>query len=532
MDSSKELLLNYSQQMKSEGFAILFSIRRILGFVILLISPLPHLPLLKLFVFLVSIYYLLSSYLMLRSHKLKNSNFKLHTKVILFSDLILLMLTFYSSIILHGQGLAAVPMANNAFYTMFFFLLLYSGFALDLNLTIAIAVGCTLFYSLAILLTMQYGAELYLGSETFTPGPNRISFRLELIRILFLILISICYVKLVKFLYGLLEKNHKRLIEEIELRESKLVSQARLVTLGSLVSNLSHEINNPLAGIRGAVELLQEENSLFLNELNKDFKTSFSDWDRELELSVDARKDTRKISKEFAKLDFGLDPSQKDYLIEKTLDLNIKIPSFFTENGDALEKKQSYLFWLRNRYNQKVVSLIINSIERTERILSSLRYFSKPNDVADLQEIDISASLDSAIQVYSKFWAENRNFRKEIIQKFKIYANENSIKLVWSHLIYNSIQATLNKTGEIHYKIYRDGREGLVEITDNGVGITESDIANIFNPFFSTKVEGEGTGLGLFLSKEILNEMGCQIECSSQPGKTTFKLTFTNLVSD
>ncbi len=115
-----------------------------------------------------------------------------------------------------------------------------------------------------------------------------------------------------------------------------------------------------------------------------------------------------------------MDPSQKDYLIEKTLDLNIKIPSFFTENGNALEKKKSYLIWLRNRYTQKVVSLIINSIERTERILSSLRYFSKPNDVADLQEIDISASLDSVIQVYSKFWAENRNFRKEIIQNFKI----------------------------------------------------------------------------------------------------------------
>jgi two-component system NtrC family sensor kinase len=68
-----------------------------------------------------------------------------------------------------------------------------------------------------------------------------------------------------------------------------------------------------------------------------------------------------------------------------------------------------------------------------------------------------------------------------------------------------------------------------ISITDNGSGIPPEHLSKIFEVFFTTKPAGEGTGLGLDICRQIIEKHGGKITVASQPGETTFTLTFSKL---
>jgi len=71
------------------------------------------------------------------------------------------------------------------------------------------------------------------------------------------------------------------------------------------------------------------------------------------------------------------------------------------------------------------------------------------------------------------------------------------------------------------------GRKVYIDIKDTGEGINKKDLEQIFDPFFTTKEPGKGTGLGLFIVKQIVERNGGSIRVESEPGKgTTFSLEF------
>jgi len=79
--------------------------------------------------------------------------------------------------------------------------------------------------------------------------------------------------------------------------------------------------------------------------------------------------------------------------------------------------------------------------------------------------------------------------------------------------------------GAIAIKTYEKDNSVVVSISATGSGIPESDLEEIFNPFFTTKPVGQGTGLGLSICYDIINEMGGDISVESTVGKgTTFKV--------
>ncbi|MCX7765201.1 MAG: ATP-binding protein [Candidatus Sumerlaeia bacterium] len=94
------------------------------------------------------------------------------------------------------------------------------------------------------------------------------------------------------------------------------------------------------------------------------------------------------------------------------------------------------------------------------------------------------------------------------------------------NLIVNSIEALEEKTdGEIliSSELDKDKNQLVIIIQDNGCGIPPDLLPHIFEPFFTTKGVGEGTGLGLPITKRIINECGGTIECESEVGVgTTF----------
>ena len=94
------------------------------------------------------------------------------------------------------------------------------------------------------------------------------------------------------------------------------------------------------------------------------------------------------------------------------------------------------------------------------------------------------------------------------------------ISQVFLNLIKNAIQA-ISEKGKITVNSYYSKKNVFFEIIDDGIGIPEEEMAKVFNPFFTTKDVGEGTGLGLHISQSIVQGYGGKILVDSQPGKGT-----------
>jgi signal transduction histidine kinase len=104
-----------------------------------------------------------------------------------------------------------------------------------------------------------------------------------------------------------------------------------------------------------------------------------------------------------------------------------------------------------------------------------------------------------------------------------IAAYPDELNQVWSNLLHNSIHAMNNK-GTLEIRICKQDNLVVVNITDSGHGIPEDLRDRIFQPFFTTKPRGEGSGLGLDIVKKVIEQHGGQITFDSRPGLTTFSV--------
>ncbi|MEP4532299.1 MAG: ATP-binding protein [Cyclobacteriaceae bacterium] len=102
------------------------------------------------------------------------------------------------------------------------------------------------------------------------------------------------------------------------------------------------------------------------------------------------------------------------------------------------------------------------------------------------------------------------SFNTKYSDKITLYGNSIEINQVLLNVIKNAIDA-ISENGEISLSTFKSGNYGVIEVSDNGCGIKKANRAKIFEPFFSTKPEGEGTGLGLFISYGIVKKHSGEI---------------------
>ena len=168
--------------------------------------------------------------------------------------------------------------------------------------------------------------------------------------------------------------------------------------------------------------------------------------------------------------------------------------------------------------------------ERATDIVNNLLNFSRTGSAAEFTGVDIHRILDDTLQLLEP------QLRRSQIEIVRNYGNElaqvhgNSVKLqqVFTNLILNARDSISNGNGRITLST-RNGDDDdslVVEVADTGVGIAPDDVAKIYDPFFTTKGVGRGTGLGLAVTYGIVQEHSGHISVSSEPGRgTTFRIT-------
>jgi signal transduction histidine kinase len=322
--------------------------------------------------------------------------------------------------------------------------------------------------------------------------------------------------------------------QEVTLRHSE-----KLATLGKLSAGMAHELNNPAAAAqRGAAQLQAtfahlQQTHLKLGELDLT--------QAQLESLLNLDELAQKRAKKPADMD-SLTRSDREYELEEWLEergvesawevaptlvnlgydcdaLNTLVASFGAGQFRAV------IDWLSATYTiYSLLEEIGQGTGRISEIVKALKGYTYL-DQAPIQLVDLHDGLDSTLVILRSKLKPGVTVHREYAADLpQIQARGSELNQVWTNLIDNAIGA-MNGEGQITLRTSHDETWVVIEIEDNGPGIPEEIMPNLFDPFFTTKAPGEGTGLGLNISHNIIvQKHQGRIDIDSRPGRTRFEV--------
>lgn len=169
------------------------------------------------------------------------------------------------------------------------------------------------------------------------------------------------------------------------------------------------------------------------------------------------------------------------------------------------------------------INIIKTELNRIQGIMDRLRDYYKPKET-EKELNDLNLLIKDTVKLTEHYLSRFKNvsISYELDNNIKpFYFNKGQIQQVLVNLIINSAQAMPEKGGKIFVRTYLKEKDVVVEIEDTGKGIKKENIEKIFSPFFTTKPPGEGTGIGLSISKEIIERHSGKITVESNEGVGT-----------
>lgn len=179
--------------------------------------------------------------------------------------------------------------------------------------------------------------------------------------------------------------------------------------------------------------------------------------------------------------------------------------------------------------NERLMSLIVKESHRLSKILTDFLTYARI-DHPNYAKIELCHLVSDIIEMLF----HHHSYKKEIEINFDsdesivyVIADEDLIKQLLINLAVNACEAIGDRPGRIAINVVTnpDNGEAVLSLSDDGPGISEDEIKNIYKPFFSTKKQG--TGLGLSIVHRVASALKLQLSVDSEPGKgTTFEIRF------
>jgi len=324
-------------------------------------------------------------------------------------------------------------------------------------------------------------------------------------------------------------------MNRLSQNDSLLHQQERMAALGTLSAGLAHELNNPAAAAQRSASELQKALKKWQTLTHEIEATAFSEnqsaWLTEFMKETAHRFESRIRLDALEKID-RVDQLQA-WLEANGVDSSWELaPAMvnFGWNVEALEKLKATAFfnlsirWLATScLMMELLSEVQLTTQRLSEIVRAMKSYTYL-DQAPLLEVDVHEGLENTLVIMQHKLKKGVTVKRDYspnLPRIEAYASE--LNQVWTNIIDNAIDA-INGNGELVLRTYSEDNNVVVEIADNGTGIPEEILQRIYEPFFTTKPPGQGTGLGLHISHDIIaNHHHGQLLVRSKPGETVFK---------
>jgi signal transduction histidine kinase len=170
-----------------------------------------------------------------------------------------------------------------------------------------------------------------------------------------------------------------------------------------------------------------------------------------------------------------------------------------------------------------LLDIIDEGVSRIATIVRDLRAFVRPDEPARTP-VNVERSLELALNIAKPYIQPKASFSSTIEQVPLVLASEARLGQVFLNLLVNAAQAIPSGATDkhkIHVSVLRDPEGVRVVVSDTGAGLTKEARARLFEPFFTTKQPDQGTGLGLFITNDIITSLGGRILVEDAPGGGT-----------
>lgn len=279
--------------------------------------------------------------------------------------------------------------------------------------------------------------------------------------------------KLQKKLYQTIEviKDQNQVLEDLnhQLKNSQMmvIQQDQLAGIGHLAAGIAHEINNPLGYIISNMNILQ------------DYIRKIDTWHGSVDKVVEAM-ETQTVS-----------AAVVDHWISEihTTGKQVEIDFVLEDVKELLDET-------------------FGGLERVRKIVKGLKMFSRIDMGQEFESYDMNEGIENTLIV-------TRNEIKYSAEVEVVYGDIREVPALGSEINQTLLNLILNavatikerhfpEKGKLSIHTYMDKNYACCVVKDNGMGIEETNIKDIFKPFFTTKPVGEGTGLGLSISYDII----------------------------
>jgi signal transduction histidine kinase len=330
-------------------------------------------------------------------------------------------------------------------------------------------------------------------------------------------------------------------------RARQIIGQReKLLALGQLSAGLTHQLNNPAAATARAVSDLRDRVGKMRHKLAMLADGKFTPEALRVLVSIQDEV-AEQVAKSKAQELTALETSDRedsigdwledhgitgawDYaptFVDAGLDTDwLERVSASVDEVDASASLQGAIGWLKYTIDTELLmNQIAEASKRISALLAGAKQYSQM-DRAEYQSADVHELLRSTVMMFGEKFGKDGTVKlvKDMDKTLpELLCYPGDLNQVWTNIIDNAIQA-MDGHGTLTLRTMRENEDMIrVEICDDGPGIPEDIVGSIFNPFFTTKAFGEGTGLGLDLARRIVVEKHHgDLRVQSEPGHTKF----------